>query len=151
MAPWANWRRCPGRGYNGAVEEGKLVAPPLIAIVDDDGSFRRALTRLVETHGLRAATYPSAEAFLAALPRTAPSCVLLDINLPGLGGMDVLRRLAVAGEAIPSIAMTGSDRAGLRAECLKAGAAAFLSKPIGEEDLEEALAAALGPGASERR
>jgi len=133
------------------VEEDKRVAPPLIAIVDDDGSFRRALARLVETHGLDAATYPSAEAFLATLAQTAPSCVLLDLNLPGLGGMDVLRRLAQADHSVPSIAMTGSDRAGLRAECLTAGAAAFLTKPIGDEDFEQALAKALGPGAREPR
>jgi FixJ family two-component response regulator len=122
---------------------GQVPRAPLIAIVDDDGSIRRALGRLVRAHGLSVATYSSGEAFLDGLQDAVPACVLLDLNLPGLAGLEVLRHLAFAGGAIPAIIMTGLDRAGLREQCLAAGAAAFLTKPIDGAQLVAEVEAAL--------
>lgn len=119
------------------------MARPNIAIVDDDDSFRLALSRIVPAHDLQVTTYASGEAFLDALPEAVPACVLLDLNLPGVRGLEVMRQFALAGGAAPVIVMTGEARTGLRETCLAAGAAAFLTKPIGAKDLAKALACAI--------
>jgi FixJ family two-component response regulator len=137
-------RRFLGIGCDAGEEE--RMAPPSIAIVDDDDSFRLALSRIVRSHNLEITTYASGEAFLDALPETVPSCVLLDLDLPGLGGLDVLHHLAEGGSAIPVIVMTGVVQTGLRETCLAAGAAAFLTKPIGAADFARALGEALAKG-----
>ena len=122
------------------------MAPLLIAIVDDDDSFRLAMSRIVRAHDLEVRTYASGEAFLDTLPEVVPACVLLDLNLPGIGGLDVLRRLEDAGRAIPAIVMTGVVQTGLRETCLAAGAVAFLTKPIGAANFAKALGEALEKG-----
>lgn len=112
--------------------------------MDDDRAVRHALSFLIGTYGFDVATYASGEALLEALGEVDPSCVLLDVKLPGMSGTDVLRRLRLAETAPPTICMTGSDRAGLREECLSAGATAYLTKPIGAEELAVALSKVFG-------
>jgi FixJ family two-component response regulator len=122
---------------------------PLIAIVDDDVGMRRALSRLVRAHGLNVATFASGEALLDALPKAALACVLLDLQLPGIDGLEVLRRLTFVGSRIPAIVMTGFDRVGLREQCLAAGAVEFLMKPTGDAEVARALTEALRKGRTE--
>jgi FixJ family two-component response regulator len=98
---------------------------PLVAIVDDDESFRIALRRLIKSHGLNTATFDSGKMFLDSLPGRQPDCVLLDLDMPGLSGMDVLKSLQTAGWKLPVIIVTGNDQPTLRAQCLGAGAMAY--------------------------
>jgi len=119
------------------------VVQQLIAIIDDDSNFRQGLRRLLRAHGIETVLYPSGEAFLEALPSCPPACVMVDLNLPGQDGIGILRCLAAADAKIPTIAMTGFDRSGLREQCLAAGASAFLTKPIGSTEFERALSAAI--------
>lgn len=125
--------------YPVLVGNGNALEPRSIAIVEDDRSVRLALRRVVRLHDFDVATYSSGEGFLASLQEARPACLLLDWNLPGIGGMEVLRHLQRAGMDIPTIVMTGFDRLGLREQCLAEGAAAFLTKPVGVSDLSAAL------------
>lgn len=103
---------------------------PVIAIVDDDGSVRRALRRLVLSMSYQPADFASGEEFLQSVEESAPQCVILDLHMPGLSGLDVLNRLRLADEDVPAIIITANSQPELRAECLAAGAAAFLQKPL---------------------
>ncbi|BCH28423.1 response regulator [Mesorhizobium sp. L-8-10] len=117
----------------------------VVAIVDDDDSVRRALRRLVTSLSHQSRTFASGEEFLDALYEATPDCVLLDLNMPGLKGLDVLHRLRNEGRQVPAIIMTGFDQHGMRERCLEAGAAAYLVKPLGRaavaSAIEEATAA----------
>lgn len=116
---------------------------PVIAIVDDDGSVRRALRRLVQLMSYEPADYASGEEFLQSVRESAPKCVILDLHMPGLSGLDVLNRLRLADEDVPAIIVTANSQPELRAECLAAGAAAFLQKPLDSDVLLAALNEAL--------
>jgi FixJ family two-component response regulator len=117
----------------------------VVAIVDDDDSVRRALHRLVLSLSYQSRTFASGEEFLEALQNSTPDCVLLDLHMPGLKGVDVLHRLRKEGRRVPAIAMTGFDEHGMREKCLAAGAAAYLVKPLERavvaSAIEEATAA----------
>lgn len=102
----------------------------VVAIVDDDDSVRRALHRLVLSLSFKPQTFASGEEFLETLQESTPDCVLLDLHMPGLKGLDVLHRMQKEGRRVPAIAMTGIDQHGMREKCLKAGAAAYLVKPL---------------------
>ena len=116
---------------------------PVIAIVDDDGSVRRALRRLVLSMSYQPTDFASGEEFLQSVRESAPQCVILDLHMPGLSGLDVLNRLRLSDEAVPAIIVTANSQPELRAECLAAGAAAFLQKPLDGQVLSETIAAAL--------
>lgn len=117
----------------------------VVAIVDDDASVRRALHRLVLSLSHRPRTFASGEEFLDALHENTPDCVLLDLHMPGLKGLDVLHRMRKEGRRVPAIVMTGFDQHGMREKCLRAGAAAYLVKPLERSvvasAIEEATAA----------
>lgn len=117
----------------------------VVAIVDDDDSVRRALHRLVLSLSYQSRTFASGEEFLDALNKSPPDCVLLDLHMPGLKGLDVLHRMRKEGRHVPAIVMTGFDQHGMREKCLKAGAAAYLVKPLERaivaSAIEEATAA----------
>jgi FixJ family two-component response regulator len=118
-------------------------AAPIIAIVDDDGSVRRALSRLVVTLSYRPIAFGSGEEFLAALAQATPGCALLDCHMPGLRGVEVLDRMRRDGVTVPVILITAFDQPGMRERCMEAGASAYLTKPLAISDVSEAIETAL--------
>ena len=114
-------------------------AAPVVLIVDDDQSFRTFLGRLVTTIGLKAILYASAEEFLAARPPDGPACLVLDVQMPGLSGLDLQRELARTGHLLPIVFMTGHGDIPMTVEAMKAGAVGFLTKPLRNQDLLDAV------------
>jgi FixJ family two-component response regulator len=119
---------------------------PLVAIVDDDPSVCRALKRLVRSLGMNAETFASGREFvdlIEAMPSFHPDCVVLDMQMPGLNGLDVQVRIARSGKPLPVIFITAHDDAMVRQKALVAGAVAFVRKPFNDElfikTLDEAL------------
>lgn len=119
----------------------------LIAVVDDDESVRRAMRRLLQAAGLEVEIYASGTEFLEALLHRRPSCVVVDLHMPGMSGLEIQSRLVDSGADIPVIFMTAHDDRGARDRALQAGAAGYLRKPFSEEVLLEAIHAAV-PGAA---
>ncbi|HET9766056.1 MAG TPA: MEDS domain-containing protein [Thermoanaerobaculia bacterium] len=122
----------------------------VVSVVDDDASLRRSLTRLLESAGWEVETFASAEAFLAASPQARVGCVLLDLHMPGMGGLDLLRRLTATGWGRRVIVVTAHGGDGTRRRCLQAGAAAFLEKPVSSAALLEAVGSAMSHASGER-
>jgi FixJ family two-component response regulator len=114
-----------------------------IAVVDDDPSVRKALARLLSVFGYRAELFASAEAFLQSAPTSRAMCLLVDIKLGAMSGLDLARRLSAEGFEFPIVFMTGSQKNVVRLQCLDFGCVAFLEKPIPEVQLIEALAKAV--------
>jgi FixJ family two-component response regulator len=114
-------------------------AAPVVIIVDDDQSFRTFLSRLVSTIGLKAILYASAEEFLAARPPDGPACLVLDVQMPGLSGLDLQRELARTGHLLPIVFITGHGDIPMTVEAMKAGAVGFLTKPLRNQDLLDAV------------
>ena len=115
----------------------------LVFIVDDDRDTRESLSNLIRSAGLSAQTFSSAQEFLAAERPKAPSCLLLDVQLPGLSGLDLQRELAKAGVKIPIIFITGHGDIPTSVRAIKAGALEFLTKPVNREDLLHAIQQAI--------
>ena len=115
----------------------------LVFIVDDDRGTRESLRNLIRSAGLSAQTFSSAQEFLAAERPKAPSCLLLDVQLPGLSGLDLQRELAKAGVKIPIIFITGHGDIPTSVRAIKAGALEFLTKPVNREDLLHAIQQAI--------
>ena len=116
---------------------------PRIAVVDDDESVRQGLANLISSVGYEAELYASAEEFLASSEADGAACLVLDLRMPGMSGLELQRRLAAHSGGPPVIIITahGDDEA--RAEALAAGAVAFLKKPFKEETLLGAISSAL--------
>lgn len=114
-----------------------------VAVVDDDEAVRRALRRLVTSLSYQPLTFASGEAFLTSLAQSVPGCVLLDLHMPGLDGMDVLRRLQVTDIQVSAIVITGFDQDGMREKCLAAGASGYLVKPLDRSSVAAAIEASL--------
>lgn len=112
---------------------------PVVVIVDDDQSFRTFLGRLVGTIGLKAILYASAEEFLAARPPDGPACLVLDVQMPGLSGLDLQRELVRSGHQLPIVFITGHGDIPMTVEAMKAGAVGFLTKPLRNQDLLDAI------------
>jgi FixJ family two-component response regulator len=123
-------------------------ALPWIAIVDDDFSVLRALSRLLRVRSLHPKTYSSAREFLAALPDGLPRCLIVDLQMPEISGLDLLQHLSRQGIRIPTIVITAHSDAGARERCAAAGAAAFLTKPLQETALFAAIDAASSTSAT---
>jgi len=119
-------------------------ARPLIAIVDDEESVRRALKRLIISAGLDVVAFCAGREFLDALPWRRPSCIVLDLHMPGMSGFEVQSHLADAGHRIPVVVITGHDTPDSRARALAAGAAAYLQKPVQGALLLDAISTAIG-------
>ena len=117
--------------------------PPAVFVVDDDASVREALDSLFRSIGLQAKTFGSAAEFLQNKLPDAPSCLVLDVRLPGLSGLDFQTELAAAGLHIPIIFMTGHGDLPTSVRAIKAGAEDFLAKPVSKEILLEAIERAL--------
>jgi FixJ family two-component response regulator len=115
----------------------------VIAIVDDDPSVREGLESLIRSAGWRAETFGSAQEFLARAGSEAPSCLILDLQLPGLSGLDLQKRMAEVALEIPIVFLTGHGDIPASVKAMKAGAIEFLTKPVAEEDLLRAIQEAI--------
>jgi FixJ family two-component response regulator len=115
----------------------------IIAIVDDDSSAREGLESLIQSAGWRAETFASAQDFLDRPGAEAPSCLVLDLQLPGLSGLDLQKRMAEVGLEIPIVFLTGHGNIPASVKAMKAGAVEFLTKPFDEEELLQAIQEAI--------
>ena len=127
-----------------------MPAVPLIAIVDDDDALRNSLDDLIRSIGFRTQGFPSAEAFLSSNPTSDTACLILDVRMPGMNGLDLQRQMVAANWRVPIIFITSHADDGARARALDAGAVAFLYKPFREEELLDALHAALNRSSDHR-
>ena len=118
----------------------------LVAIIDDEEALREATESLLRSAGFKAKSFGSAEAFLRSNSRATAGCLVLDVDLPGMNGLELQLELIRNGCAIPVIFMTAQhdDQGTMRERALRAGALAFLQKPFGDEDLLSAVRSALG-------
>jgi FixJ family two-component response regulator len=116
---------------------------PIVFVIDDDESLRDALKRLFGTMGLRAETFASTADFLKRKLPAGPTCLVLDIRLPGISGLDFQAELARAGIAIPIVFMTGYGDIPMTVKAMKAGALEFLTKPFRDQDMLDAVQLAL--------
>jgi FixJ family two-component response regulator len=116
---------------------------PYVFVVDDDPSICRAIQRLVESVGLRVELFSSAEAFLRRDPRDIPSCLVLDVRLPGISGLEFQRKLAQTRIDIPIVFMTALGEIPISVRAMRAGAVEFLTKPFHDQDLLDAIQLAL--------
>ena len=116
----------------------------VVHVIDDDEALRESLAFLLGTAHLEVRTYESATAFLDALPRTEPGCIITDVRMPGLSGVELLRRLKSLEAAFPVIVITGHGDVPLAVEAMKLGAADFFEKPFEDDALIAAVQSALG-------
>jgi len=123
--------------------QSKREPSPVIAIVDDDPSVREGLHSLIRSAGWRVETFASAQEFLTRRGADAPSCLILDLQLPGLSGLDLQRRMAEVNLEIPIVFLTGHGDIPASVQAMKAGAIEFLTKPVEEEDILRAIQEAL--------
>jgi FixJ family two-component response regulator len=117
-----------------------------VYVVDDDDSIRRALKRLLRSVGYHALTFASAEEFLKFAPEPGEGCIVLDIRLPKMTGLDLQESLASRGSTYPVIFMTAHDNPQWRERAEKAGVVAYLKKPFHEQSLLDAIRLACGKG-----
>src|SRR5580700_3637472 len=118
-------------------------AQPVVFVVDDDDSMRRALSNLIRSVGLQAEMFATAADFLAVKLPDAPCCLILDIRLPGLSGLDFQAKLASAKIEVPIIFITAHGDIPMSVRAMKAGAIEFLTKPFRDQDLLDAIQAAI--------
>jgi FixJ family two-component response regulator len=116
---------------------------PIVCVVDDDPSIREALTSLIRSVGLGVETFGSAREFLNGQRPDAPGCLVLDVRLPGLSGLDLQRDLAAARIDIPIIFITGHGDIPMTVRAMKAGAVEFLTKPFRDQELLDAIQQAI--------
>ncbi len=116
---------------------------PIVFVVDDDVSTREALRNLLRSVGLKVETFGAAREFLASRRPDAPGCLVLDVRLPGLSGLDLQRQLAEANVQIPVIFITGHGDIQMSVKAMKAGAVEFLTKPFRDQDLLDAVQQAI--------
>jgi FixJ family two-component response regulator len=114
-----------------------------VFVIDDDAPMRVALMNLIRSVGLRAELFASAQEFLRSKLPNVPSCLILDVRLPGLSGLDLQRRTTEAGMEIPIIFLTGYGDIPMTVRAMKAGAVEFLTKPFRDQDLLDAIQQAL--------
>jgi FixJ family two-component response regulator len=121
----------------------KSAAVPTVFIIDDDRGMRQAIHDLVESVGLRAESFASGEEFLRKKHNSRPSCLVLDVRLPQMSGLDFQRRLAETGMQIPIIFVTAHGDIPMSVRALKSGAVEFLTKPFRDQELLDAIQQAL--------
>ena len=128
----------------------------LIAVVDDDAAVRASLDALLEAAGYRTRLFASGSAFLGSLDELEGACIILDVKMPGLDGLEVQRRLNRLGAMLPVVIVTGHGDVPMAVEAMRAGAIDFLEKPVRRDRLMESISRALGadrelrPGEHER-
>ena len=114
-----------------------------IAIVDDDEAVRKALQRLFSALNFDSVTFARGSEFLQALPGAEPDCLVLDLQMPGMTGLDVLRELATRAPSVPAVIITAHDEPGTERRCLAAGAKGYLCKPLDDVMLLDAVERAI--------
>lgn len=124
---------------------------PIVFVVDDHRSVREGVTSLLASIGLRAQTFRTAEEFLHAARPDAAACVVLDVRLPGLSGLDVQQLMVRTGRAIPIVFITGHGDVPMSVEAMKSGAVEFLLKPFRDQQLLDAIQRALARDRFERQ
>jgi FixJ family two-component response regulator len=145
---WAIVSKIP---RNVPLVSGNLMTPtptaakvlPVVFVIDDDALVRAALSSLIRSVGLRVEVFASASEFLAAKRTDGPSCLILDVRLPGMSGLNFQAELAKANIVIPIIFITGHGDIPMSVKAMKAGAVEFLTKPFRDQDLLDAIKVAL--------
>jgi FixJ family two-component response regulator len=124
---------------------------PTVFVIDDDAGVRASIQGLLKSASLRSASFGTAEEFLRSKPPDGPSCLVLDVSLPGVNGLDLQRELADAGVRIPIIFITGHGDIPMSVRAMKSGAVEFLTKPFDDQDLLDAIQQALDRDRMARR
>jgi FixJ family two-component response regulator len=127
------------------------VTTPLVLVVDDDEGIREALTDLLRSVGIETKSFGSTRELLDAAPTDRPGCLILDVRLPGISGLDLQAQLARNGNTRPIIFMTGHGDIPMSVRAMKAGATDFLTKPFRDQDMLDAVAAAIDKDMAQRR
>ncbi len=117
--------------------------PPTVFIIDDDASIRASIQGLLKSVGLQSESFASASGFLSSGAAVKPGCLILDVRLPGLNGLEFQRKLAEAGNEIPIIFITAHGDIPMSVKAIKSGAVEFLTKPFRDQDLLDAIDQAL--------
>jgi FixJ family two-component response regulator len=115
----------------------------IVLVVDDDASVRKSLSRVISEAGYRVEAYASSREFLARVPEAGPSCLVLDVRMPGITGLELQQTLAGAVHEIPIVFITGHGDIPMSVKAMKAGAVDFLTKPFARKDLLDAIARAV--------
>ena len=126
--------------------EAAMLNRALISIVDDDQTFRESMHQLVMSLGYTAEAFPSAADFLASRLLRETACLVTDVQMPGMTGVELHRHLVDAGYAIPTILVTAYPDEAIRDQALRDGVVCFLSKPVDDKHLDRCLRSALQPG-----
>jgi FixJ family two-component response regulator len=130
-----------------------VIAPalPLVFVVDDDASVRRSLARLVKAAGYEVEIFASVRDFLARTPHEGPCCLVLDVRMPGLTGLDLQETLRAAGRRLSIVFISGHRDVPVSVKAMKGGAVDFLTKPVDEATLLEAIRQAVARTLTDRR
>jgi FixJ family two-component response regulator len=123
----------------------------LVFVVDDDAAMRRSLEDLISSVGLEVEGFPSAQEFLCRKRPDVPGCLVLDVRMPGLSGLDLQKRMVTTAEEIPIIFITGHGDIPMSVKAMKAGAVEFLTKPFRDQDLLDAIQLAIERDRAARR
>ena len=123
-----------------------MLTPTLVSIVDDNQPFRESLRKLVILFGYTVEAFPSAADFLASRLLRQTACLVADVHMPGMTGVELHRHLLDTGHAIPTILVTAYPDKAVREKALKDGVVCYLSKPVDDDDLERCLRLALRSG-----
>lgn len=124
---------------------------PVVFVIDDDASIRKALSNLLKSVGFDPRPFASAQDFLKSTPPDVPSCIVSDIRMPGLSGLDLQHELAKARRWVPIVFITGHGDIPMSVSAMKSGAVDFLAKPFREQDLLDAVKAGIERDAGRRR
>ena len=144
-------RRIDGRGMVGpekASWKAAMPTRPLISIVEDDQPFRESMRKLITSLGYTVEAFPSAADFLASPFLTATACLVTDVQMPGMTGVELHRHLVDAGYAMPTIIVTAYPDEVVRRRALNDGVVCYLCKPVDDDHLERCLRSALESGKS---
>src|ERR1700704_1313162 len=123
---------------------------PVVFVIDDDASMRGAISRLLDAVGIDVQTFSSAQEFLNGELADRPGCLVLDVRLPGLSGLDLQKEMAARGIHYPIIFVTGHGDIPMSVQAMKAGAVEFLTKPFRDQDLLDAITPAIARAAAAR-
>lgn len=120
-----------------------MATEPIVYVIDDDEAVRHSLEFLIDCAGFAVESFPSADAFLSAAPPRSPACVITDVRMPGMNGVELVAELKKSGNAVPVIVMTGHADVPLAIQAMKAGVADFIEKPFDDETMLSAIRTAL--------
>ena len=126
-----------------------MASEPIVYVIDDDESARHSLEFLLDVAGIRVRSFPSADAFLKASPPLAGACIVTDVRMPGMSGVELVEELKKRGATVPVIVITGHADVPLAIQAMKAGVADFIEKPFDDEVMLAAIRSALAQQAGD--